>query len=156
MKTSFVVAALALVASVSAQTSTDLDLGTKWCQAFTNGCTLASNSICGANNVPHPSCQSTFNNGKCTGYVTKCSCTTAAGVLTAANTSAMKNTFAATTGTCADLPVRQIQDNSTFPTTTGATPTPTGTTPEKGNAGKTAASVALSVAAAVAAAALAL
>ncbi|KAG0035915.1 hypothetical protein BGZ82_004943 [Podila clonocystis] len=160
MKASFIIATLALVASVSAQAPSDSDLANKWCQVYTATCTQASNTVCGANFVSKANaCQSVvFTNGKCIDYTTVCVCADAAGVVKNLSGPVLESTFAATNGACADLKRQTVRVNGTSPSTTGTTATPSGTTsPEKVNsAGKAATNAVFAVAAAVAAAALAL
>ncbi|KAF9325862.1 hypothetical protein BG006_010681 [Podila minutissima] len=160
MKISFIIAIVAFAASVSAQTASDIELGTKWCQVYNAKCIEGSNTHCGSSPKAN-TCVATFENNKCTQYNVHCSCTAATGVLDG-TVGSLKDTFAATEGACADLKRVTIPNNGTSPTTTGAIPTsarssPTGTAaPEKGNsAGKTATNAFLAVVAAVGAAALA-
>ncbi|KAF9318262.1 hypothetical protein BG000_002059 [Podila horticola] len=166
MKSSFIIATLALAASVTAQSASDIDAGNKWCGVFTAACTQSSGSAnaCGPNFVSKANtCQSVFTNGKCTQYRAYCACATAAGIAKEGTEVVLKSTFAATQGQCADLEMKSIPVNSTSSSTAGATATSTGTSPSgtaapgKGSsAGKTATNAFLAVAAAVGAAALAL
>ncbi|KAG0088520.1 hypothetical protein BGZ92_006072 [Podila epicladia] len=164
MKISFIIAAVAFAASVSAQTASDVDLETKWCQVFTASCAQGATTACGSSPTTN-NCKADFTNGVCTQYLISCDCTTADGKVLVGNTPALKSTFAATEGACSQLERRAVPNpsNSTSPHTTGASPTSTGSTPTgtaapgKGNsAGKTTTNAFLAVAAAVGAASLAL
>ncbi|GJJ75466.1 hypothetical protein EMPS_07824 [Entomortierella parvispora] len=172
MKTSFIIATLALAVSVSAQTTSDDDLSAKWCKVYNDACTAASAVHCGQNFVPQNNdCVSSFVNGKCTDYQVGCICATAAGVVLNGNVAVLETTFSKTQGACSDLQRHTVPINatspSTLPVTTGSTgavtPTsssslPSGTVPpQKGNsASKTATNSFLAVAVAVGVAALAL
>ena len=95
MKASFIIATLALAASVSAQTSSDMDLATNWCKVFNDACTKASATVCGLNFVPkNNDCIAAFKNGKCTDYQAGCACVTAAGVVMTGSIPVLETTFA--------------------------------------------------------------
>ncbi|KAI7825382.1 hypothetical protein BC939DRAFT_476307 [Gamsiella multidivaricata] len=97
----------------------------RWCDAFADGCTLASREVCGGNNISHHVCDVSFINNACSQYTVSCTCTPTGGSEMSAAELALRRTFAATNGACSSLPAGPVSTSPTPSSSSSAVAVPT-------------------------------